>query len=176
MDENQNNIEEYKKNDDKEEDAEKKEDSEDSDDETEEEDDEKKKAASKNTLEEKYALIESQLNELQTKCELLEKENEELKNFKAEIDSKEKDALIDSFYMLSDEDKKDVIENKANYSLEDIEAKLSVICVRKKVNFNIDNETEKKDEVPTIFNLDSSCGDDTPAWLKRVEERKNNND
>lgn len=175
IEENNNNIEEYKKN---EEDEEKKEDeaeSKESDDETDEEDDEEKKAKSKNTLEEQYALIQEELTELKEKFELLEQENTELKNFKAEIDNKEKDNLIDSFYMLSDEDKKDVIENKANYSLEDIENKLSVICVRKKV-FNVAETEEKKEEVPTLFNLNESSVDNTPAWLKAVEERRRNND
>jgi len=41
--------------------------------------------------------------------------------------------------MLSEEDKKDVIENKTKYSLEEIKAKLAVICFEKKVNFNSEN-------------------------------------
>ena len=72
--------------------------------------------------------------------------------------------------MLSDEDKKEVIDNKSNYSLDDIEAKLSVICVRKKVNFAAEEQTN----VPTTYNLDSveeSC--DVPAWLQAVENVKN---
>jgi len=47
--------------------------------------------------------------------------------------------LINEFYMLSEEDKKDVIENKAKYSLEEIKAKLAVVCFEKKVNFNSEN-------------------------------------
>ena len=167
--ENQNSIEEYKKNDeedkeDSKDDAEK--DSE-SDDETE---DDEKKAKTKNTLEENFALVENELNELKDKYSLLEKENAELKEFKSNIEAKEKDALINSFYMLSDEDKADVIEHKAEYSLEDIESKLSVICVRKKVNFNLDDEV--KEEVPNLYNLQSDT-EVVPAWLKAVEERKN---
>ena len=69
----------------------------------------------------------------------------ELENFKNQVEEEKKDNLIDSFYMLSDEDKKDVKENKTNYSLEDIEAKLSVICVRKKVNFDLE-DTSKNDD------------------------------
>jgi hypothetical protein len=41
--------------------------------------------------------------------------------------------------MLSEEDKKDVIENKVKYSLDEIKAKLAVICFEKKVNFNSEN-------------------------------------
>ena len=77
--------------------------------------------------------------------------------------------MIDSFYMLSDEEKADVIVNIDTYSLEDIEAKLSIICVRNKVNFNLDND---KNEVnnPTTFNLNGGLsGDETiPAWIKAL--------
>ena len=74
--------------------------------------------------------------------------------------------------MLSDEDKAEVVENKSKYSLDDIEAKLSVICVRKKVNFDLDDsakfEEDKKDENPiTTFNLDTEVTS-TPAWVSAV--------
>ena len=44
----------------------------------------------------------------------MEKKYQELVTFKEAVDNEKKDALINSFYMLSDDDKKDVIENKAN--------------------------------------------------------------
>jgi hypothetical protein len=71
---------------------------------------------------------------------------------------------------LSDEDKKDVIENIDKYSLSDIEKELSVICVRNKVNFNLDeNNSEKKD--PTVYNLNSQIENEaTPAWVKAALE------
>ena len=98
----------------------------------------------------------------------METKYQELVAFKEAVDNEKKDALINSFYMLSDEDKKDVIENKSNYSLDDIEAKLSVICVRKKVNFDLEdtskNEEEvETEEVTTTFNLNSSEGGNAPA-------------
>ena len=76
--------------------------------------------------------------------------------------------MIDSFCMLSDEDKKDVIENIDTYSLDDIEAKLSIICVRNKVSFNLDDDN-KDDNKPTVYNLqgDGLLDDSsTPAWVK----------
>ena len=178
MAENQNITEEFKKNDDEEEKENKNDSSNNSDsnsksdDETDEdtEEDEKKKA--KNTLEEKYALLETEFNELQEKYTSLEAQNKELIEFKANIEDKEKDEMIKSFYMLSDEDKKDVIENKSKFTLEEIEKELSVICVRKKVNFNLDEE--KKEESPAVtFSLDGAGDDPLPAWLKAVEARKN---
>ena len=139
-------------------------------------DEEKKKAPADHSLEEKFALLESQLSELTSKYAALEQENKELLSFKLNAEDKEKDALIPQFYMLSDEDKKDVIENKTKYSLDDIEAKLSIICVRKKVNFDNGSNADKENPA-TTFNLNSlnDNGDnDLPAWLKAVENHRQN--
>ena len=74
--------------------------------------------------------------------------------------------MIEKFYMLSDEDKKDVVENIDKYSVEDIEAKLSVICVRNKVSFDLDEDTNTQS---TTYSLNSDMIDEAiPAWLKAV--------
>jgi hypothetical protein len=70
--------------------------------------------------------------------------------------------------MLSDEDKKDVIENIDNYSLNDIEAKLSILCVRNKVSFNLDNDNKNEGNGPTTFNLNNGMSDEAPAWVKAL--------
>ena len=138
------------------------------DDDSKEDDDEDKKK--------KFALIESELEELKTQYASLKAENEALVAFKNAVEDEKKTDLINSFYMLSDEDKKEVIENKANYSLDDIEAKLSVICVRKKVNFNMDSDSEKEEQPAVTFNLHAMEEvESLPAWLKAVEERNANN-
>jgi hypothetical protein len=72
--------------------------------------------------------------------------------------------------MLSDEDKKDVVENIDSYSLDDIEGKLSIICVRNKVNFNLEDEKEAAQGMFSLNNLDD---DGAPAWIKAVRETKN---
>jgi len=74
----------------------------------------------------------------------LQNQYQELIKFKTEIDNEKKDALIAEFYMLSDEDKKEIIDNKEKYSLEDIKAKLAVICFDKKVNFTLNSEAEEQ--------------------------------
>ena len=79
--------------------------------------------------------------------ESLEEDNKKLLAFKQEIENKQKDELINSFYMLSDEDKKDVIANKATYSLDDIKAKLAIICFDKKVDFNLDRSSKEENNV-----------------------------
>ena len=136
-------------------------DSDDSNDNKEEEDKDKK-----------YSLLEENYNDLQEKYSLLEEEYNKLVQFKDEIENKQKDELIKSFYMLSDEDKADVITNKAKYSLDEIEAKLSVICVRKKVNFDLDDTDKNDDNVEndkvttyTLENTESSV----PAWIAALK-------
>ena len=123
----------------------------------------------------KYTALEEEHEALKIEFAALEEQCKELLAFKHQIEDEKKEALINSFYMLSDEDKKEVIENKAQYSLDDIEAKLSVICVRKKVNFNLDDESEvvEAEENPvTTFNLDTDTTS-TPAWVSAVRNTKN---
>lgn len=150
-----------------------------------EEDEEDKKEDSKSDEEDKkededskkkYSLLEQELSELKTNYAALEESYKELVAFKNAIDDEKKDALISQFYMLSDEDKKDVIDNKSKYTLDDIEAKLSVICVRKKVNFDLESkETKVEEAAPVTYNLNAVEADNLPAWLKAVEATKNRN-
>ena len=93
----------------------------------------------------KFTVLEQEYNELQTSYASLKEEVEELRTFKKKIEDKEKDDLIKDFYMLSDEDKKDVIEHKSEYSLEEIESKLALIGYRKGVNFNLDTSSENEE-------------------------------
>lgn len=120
-----------------------------------------------------YALMYS---ELETKYNDLSAKYESLVAFKQNVEKQQKEELIGGFYMLSDEDKKDVVAHIDEYSLDDIEAKLSVICVRKKVNFDLDdtskNENKTEEENPvTTFNLENA-GDSVPAWIKAIQNHK----
>ena len=153
-------------------DEDKKDDNSDSDDsnndDKDDEDDEKKK---------NFTALEQELAELKTQFSAMETEYKELLAFKANIENEKKDALIQSFYMLSEEDKKEVIENKAKYSLDEIESKLSVTCVRKKVNFDLE-DTSKNDsiveETPvTTFNVNEAEGA-VPAWVKALRATRDN--
>ena len=149
---------------------EKKEDSED-------DEDKKKKAAAKHSLtddeimeSELYKNLAVQFAQLQKDFDALQAEIEPLRTFKVEADRKAKQEMINGFYMLSDEDKKDCIDNIDTYSLDQIEAKLSFICVRNKVSFNLDDD--KKEEAPkepTLYDLNGNDGEDAaPAWIKAV--------
>ena len=118
-----------------------------------------------------YKNLAVQFTQLQKDLEALKAEIEPLRTFKVEADRKAKQDMIDSFYMLSDEDKKDCIDNIDTYSLDDIEAKLSIICVRNKVSFNLDNDKKETPKEPTIYNLNGNDGEDNaPAWIKAVRE------
>ena len=75
--------------------------------------------------------------------------------------------------MLSDEDKKVVTENIDSYSLRDIKAELSMICVDKKINFTAEEEDK---DVTTTFNLNSTEVNDIPAWLRGVEAIRKSRD
>ena len=117
-----------------------------------------------NELEGKYSALEQEKNTLDT-------EVAELKEFKLKAERQNKQQMIDSFYMLSDDDKKDVVEHIDTYSLDDIEAKLSILCVRNKVNFNLEDKHEEDDKTPKgLFNLEHPETDNVPDWVKAIRE------
>lgn len=121
----------------------------------------------------KYTLLEQKYADLEQKYSLLEENYNSLVEFKNNVENEKKDALIKSFYVLSDEDKKDVIENKSKYTLDEIEAKLSVICCRKKVSFTQDNQKDNDNKPATTFSLNSAVEDNTPDWVKACRETQN---
>ena len=114
-----------------------------------EEDEDEKKPASQHSLEEFEALAQEN--------ESLRAEIEVLREFKLAVENERKDALMDSFpyNTLSAEDKKDVIEHKSEYSLDEIKAKLAVIYIEKGVNFAEADKSASDNEVNiTTFSLD----------------------
>ena len=165
----------------KKDDEEKKDSSEDNSEDTEKnEEDKTKNACGGNKDDEKTKhSLETELEELQNKYSKLEEDYNALVEFKNQIENEKKDALINSFYMLTDEDKADVIENKAKYSLDDIEAKLSVICVRKKVNFDLDEDDASKDRKNDVdtnimtYKLETEESS-TPAWISALKKTQSN--
>ncbi len=128
----------------------------------------------------KFTVLEQEYKELQSSYASLKEEVEELRTFKKKIEDKEKDELIERFYMLSDEDKKDVIEHKSEYSLEEIESKLALIGYRKGVNFNLntssENEESKEEQEDTpVVTFDVKATEDStvPEWVRAVESAMN---
>ena len=148
----------------------------------EDDDEEEEKKKKKYNLEEvveyaelqtSYSELNSKYEELETKYNNLVSENAALTEFKNGVELQKKQEMIDSFYMLSDEDKKDVIENINTYSIDDIEAKLAIICVRNKVSFSLDDDHDDKGNEgnPTVYNVgNDSLEDETvPAWVKSLQ-------
>lgn len=119
-----------------------------------------------NTLNNNYTTLSNDYSAAKDRIVDLETQIQQLSDFKKNIEKAEKQKMIDSFYMLTNEDKKDVINNIDSYSLDDIEAKLSIICVRNKVSFNLDNNNNKGTDV--TLNLNGAGDDDTPAWVKAI--------
>lgn len=183
--EDQSSQENFTKADDKDEDEEFK-DADDSkeDSESEEDDEDKEKdykcgggsgSSKENKKKKSYSLLETELTETKAAYADLEQKYQSLVDFKNQIDNEKKDALIKSFYMLSDEDKEDVIANKSNYSLDEIEAKLSVICVRKKVNFDLDDTSKNEEVEDTVvtYTINNNEGSSTPAWIAALKNTRN---
>lgn len=124
--------------------------------------------------EEEYSLLKSNYEKLQADYSQLKESYDELVEFKNKVEDKDKEELINSFYMLSDEDKKEVIENKSKYSKDEIEAKLSVICYRKKVNFdssNLEKNENKEEDVVTTYSVEN-VGSTIPAWVSALMDTK----
>ena len=127
-------------------------------------------------VEEEFSLED--YNSLKASYSELESKYNELVEFKNQVETEKKEELINSFYMLSDEDKKDVKEHIKDYSLDEIESKLSVICVRNKVNFDSEdlaknnNKVEEENSTVTTFNIENN-GSSVPAWLSALIETQN---
>lgn len=122
-----------------------------------------------------YEALECEFSDLKTKFEALitekadlESKVKELTSFYNSVQKEKKQRMIDSFYMLSAEDKKEVIDNIDKYSVDEIESKLSVICVRNKVSFSKEDADKK---AAYIFNLQTNDNDvNTPEWVLSARE------
>ena len=146
----------------KQEDEEKKDDS--SEDKKDEEDEDKKKFSA---LSAEHEALKAQFSELQ-------KDYQALIAFKNEVESAKKDEMIKSFYMLSDEDKKEVVDNKDKFTLEEIESKLSVIFTKKSLaEMSIKTESDAEEKPTVTFGLDDTSIDSVPAWISAVRNTKN---
>lgn len=124
------------------------------DEDTESDDEDEDKPKPDHSLEE-FEAMEAELNSLRA-------EVEDLRAFKLNTENKEKDALIASYYMLSDAEKADIIKNKEQYTLDEIEAQLALIYVRNNVDFSAGDEMEdaaEPESPATTFSLDDEPAD-----------------
>lgn len=127
-------------------------------------------------LQERYSNLETQFNELQTQFNNMKTSYDELVEFKNTKDREQKQAMIDSFYMLDDSDKADVIENIDKYSLDEIEAKLSVICVHNKLDLSGASDKNKPDTTFSLEDVEDDSESNIPALVSVLRKnRKNEN-
>jgi hypothetical protein len=117
-----------------------------------------------------YQELLGKYSALETNYNSLIEEVESLRTYQNNAEKARKETLINSFSMLTDEDKEDVVSNIMNYSYDEIKSKLAVICVDKKVSFN--NE-QTENSAPVTFNLASATEtvSEIPSWLKAVKSR-----
>ena len=120
----------------------------------------------------------SEFAQLKEAYDALKLERDELFSYKEAIEEAKKDDMIyRTFAVLSDEDKKDVIDNKSRYTLDEIEAKLSVICVRNKVNLDLNDSNENQDTMNkdimtyNVANLNRS-ETEVPAYIQAMLNRR----
>lgn len=129
---------------------------------------------------ETFSLSQDELQELEElrafKLEH-EKELEELRAFKLAQENEAKDEMINKYHMLTDEDKAEIIEHKAEYTLQQIEEKLALVYVNKNVDFSTVDGLPEKEEIDNsfTFSLDSSVNetaDVDDAILNALRELK----
>lgn len=90
--------------------------------------------------------FQAEIDTYKAMVEELQAEVQALREFRLSAENEKKDALIAKYFMLSDADKADVITNKENYSLEEIESKLALTYVRINADsiFSLDSDEEEE--------------------------------
>lgn len=129
---------------------------------TEEDEEDKKKKAVVDNKKKRCSLEDSE-----ERLSALEAELEELRAFKLSVEREKKQAVIDKYHMLSDEEKSSVVSHMDEYSLEQIDEKLALIYVRNNVDFNtVDGHPVEQESAPRegilSFSLDNDV-DNTEA-------------
>lgn len=141
----------------------------------------------KDETEDEEAIVDSKkkrcsLEDGDDKLAAIEAELEELRAFKRSVENKEKDALIDKYHMLSDEEKADVVAHKEEYTLEQIDEKLALIYVRNNVDFSTidghpvdENEGSEVNDGLLSFSLNDgdNAGDVVDEIQQSLREMKN---
>lgn len=104
---------------------------------------------------------------LEKKYNALLAEVESLREYKLKIENAEKDAIIAKFSMLPEDILKEISDNKAKYSLQELENNLKVLYFDN--NVTLEKKQEKKVEPVTTFNLEGCEVQQLPAWLAEVK-------
>lgn len=133
------------------------------------------KAPAKEADDEEKKKTQHALAEAQNRIAELEAELSELREFKLQKENEAKDALFAKYFMLNEEDVAELKENKANFSLEELEAKLALKYVEKNVDFStIDGQPEieevETENAITTFSLDTDVAGPVPAVVELLRQ------
>lgn len=125
----------------------------------------------------KYSLLEQKYEELEAKFNEMNEKYQALVEFKSNIEDAEKVEMIDGFYMLNEAEKKEIMDTRKQFSLDEIESKLSVLYTRKQraVEMEQRKADETAKEVVTTYNIKDEVSN-APAWFKaakNVEKQMN---
>ena len=176
---NDDDAEDFVKDDEKK-DEEKKDDSDDKDEDDSNDDekkDDEKKPNNQHSAEE--------FEKLENEVESLRAEIKELRDFKLQIENQRKQSLIDKYFMLSDEDKKDIVflqkgvairtTRLSDYSFDEIKAKLAILYVEQNVDFTkVDGQSDDEPSPEMTFSLEDETTTEQLSDLQRAlrEARK----
>ena len=110
-----------------------------------------------------------QFEKLNSELESLRAEVQELRDFKLNIENQRKQALIDKYFMLSDEDKKDIVEHMSEYSFDEIKAKLAIMYVEQNVDFDkVDGQSDDEPSPAVTFSLEEDVTTEQLTDLQRA--------
>lgn len=110
-----------------------------------------------------------QFEALNSEVEALRAEVQALREFKLQVENQRKQAIIDKYFMLSAEDKQDIVDNMANYSLDEIEAKLALKYVEQNVDFTkVDGQSDPEPSPEVTFSLEEETDTETLTELQRA--------
>lgn len=110
-----------------------------------------------------------QFEAMSNELESLRAEVQELRDFKLQIENQRKQAILDKYFMISEDDKKEIIENMANYSVKDIEAKLALMYVEQNVDFTkVDGQSDDEPSPALAFSLEEEADLEPLTDLQRV--------
>lgn len=122
--------------------------------------------------------FQAEIESYKATIEELKAEVAALREFRLQAENEKKDSLIAKYFMLTDEQKADVVANKSTYSYEDIEAKLALIYVNANAAsiFSLEDEEEEEEVLDSnpamMFSLDTSDDFTTSDLLRALRNTK----
>lgn len=122
-------------------------------------------------LKQRVLELEAECNALQAKCDTLSEGYYQLQEINKQKEIDAKNEICEKFSILGDEIINSFKSNFDQYTVEEIDEKLSAIAFKKGINFNVLEENKDGIITPTPQPVVTK---NVPAWLQAVEERVKN--